>query len=260
MSVQPPSESSNQPRRPLGTGRDLRRRLLFHHAPIALASALALVLFMGVSPFTRHRGIFSGAFSMSLFTIATGYVALGILGLTLLIGPVNLMLGRRNPVSSYLRRDLGMWTAIFSVIHVIVGFQVRGAGGTFGFLDYFVADGRPLTNDFGLGNWTGLAALVIVVGLLAISTNRSVRELKAERWKNLQRLNYTLFALVVLHAVFYGALVRMTSPFTFLLIFTVITVSVGQAVGIWLYRRRKHSRRAAQPRSVTPPGVGELHP
>jgi sulfoxide reductase heme-binding subunit YedZ len=253
MSGGAPTRSSNQPRRPLGSGRDWRRRLLLHHAPIALASALALALFMGVSPFTGHnRGIFSGAFSMSLFTIATGYVALGLLGLTLLIGPVNLMLRRRNPVSSYLRRDLGTWTASFSVIHVIVGFQVRGGGGTFGFLDYFVADGRPLTNDFGLGNWTGLAALVIVVGLLAISTNRSVRELKAERWKNLQRLNYTLFALVVLHAVFYGALRRPGSPFTLLLNFTVIAVFVGQAAGIWLYRRRKHSR--------TPRGVGELHP
>jgi sulfoxide reductase heme-binding subunit YedZ len=228
--------------RPLGTGRDWRRRLLLHHVPIALASALALVLFMGVAPFSRHRGIFTGAFSMSLFTISTGYVATVLLALTLLIGPANLVLRRRNPVSSYLRRDLGTWTAIFSVLHVVVGFQVRGSGGTFGFLNYFVVDGRPLTDTFGLGNWTGLAALVIVVGLLAISTNRSVRELKAERWKNLQRLNYTLFALVVLHAVFYGALRRPTSPFTLVLIITVVAAFVGQTVGIWLYRRRRYAR------------------
>lgn len=83
---------------------------------------------------------------------------------------------------------------------------------------------------------------MIVVGLLALSTNRSVQELKAERWKNLQRLNYTLFALVVAHAVFYGALSRPTSPFTLLLISTVIAVLLGQAVGIWLYRRRKYAR------------------
>jgi sulfoxide reductase heme-binding subunit YedZ len=261
MSTPPPAQPSYQPRRPLGTGRDWRRRLLCHHAPIALASALALVLFIGASPFTGHNGgILSGAFSMSLFTVATGYVALALLALTLLIGPVNLLLRRRNPVSSYVRRDLGTWTAIFSVIHVIVGFQVRGGGRTLGFVDYFFADGRPLTNDFGLGNWTGLAALVIVVGLLAISTNRSVQELKAKRWKNLQRLNYTLFTLVVLHVVFYGALRRLGSPFTLLLIFTVTTVFVGQAVGIWLHRRRQRSRAAARQRSATPRGVGELHP
>ncbi len=242
---QPAVGSSNRLGAALGTGRDWRRRLLLHHLPIALASAVALVVFMGLSPFT-HRSIFSGAFSMSLLAVASGYVAVGLLGLTLLIGPANLLLRRRNPVSSYLRRDLGTWTAIFSVVHVVVGFRVRGGSGTFRFLDFFVADGRPLTTSFGLGNWTGLGALVIVVGLLAISTNRSVRELKAERWKGLQRLNYTLFALVVLHAVFYGALLRMTSPFTFVLVFTVAGVLVGQGVGIWMWRRRRARSTASE--------------
>jgi sulfoxide reductase heme-binding subunit YedZ len=211
--------------------------MLFHHVPIALASIAALAVCMGLSPFV-HRSILSGGFSPSLLAVATGYVAFGLLGFTLLIGPANLLLGRRNPVSTYLRRDLGAWTAIFSVIHVIAGFQARGRDGTFDFLDFFVVDGRPLTDSFGLGNWTGLAALVIVVGLLALSTNRAVRELKAERWKNLQRLNYTLFGLVVLHAVFYGALLRLSSPFTFVFIVTVIVVALGQGVGIWLWRRR----------------------
>src|SRR6266511_849549 len=84
--------------------------------------------------------------------------------LTLLMGPANLLLRRRNPVSSYLRRDVGAWTAIASVLHVILGFQAHSGSGIFSFLDFFVRDGRPLTNRFGLGNWTGLAALVIVVG------------------------------------------------------------------------------------------------
>ena len=240
--------ASASPRRrdTLGAGGDWRHRLLLHHVPIAIASAATVVVLMALSPFT-HRSIFTGAFSLSLFTIATGYVATLLLALTLLIGPANLLLGKRNPVSSYLRRDLGTWTAIFSVVHVIVGFQVRGDGGAFGFVDFFIADGRPLLDSFGLGNWTGLAALVIVAGLLALSTNRSLRELKAERWKNLQRLNYTLFALVVLHAVFYGALSRPASPFTVLLISLAVFVLGGQAVGIWLYRRRRSTRPLGQP-------------
>jgi len=53
-----------------------------------------------------------------------------------------------------------------------------------------------------------------------------------------------LFALVVLHAFFYGALLRVTSPFTFLFGLSVIAVFVGQAVGVWLWRRR-HARTAA---------------
>jgi sulfoxide reductase heme-binding subunit YedZ len=240
-----------------------------------------LVLFTGLPPFTdsdSHGDIFSGTFprqrgeggggvpmgggqdfepgSRTLvpqFTVATGYLALGLLGLTLLIGPANLLLRRRNPVSSYLRRDVGTWTAVASVAHVILGFQVHGGSGIFSFLDFFVADGRPLTNSFGLGNWTGLAALVIVAGLLALSTDGSLRELKARRWKNLQRLNYALFALVVVHAFFYGALLRTTSPFTLLLFFIVAAVFVGQAGGIWLWRRR-NARTAASQRERKPAG------
>jgi sulfoxide reductase heme-binding subunit YedZ len=237
MGGQPATPSSDQLGGRLGTSRGWRRRLLLHHVPLALASAVGVVMFNGLSP--AHGGI-----SVSQLVVATGYVALGLLGLTLLIGPANLLLRKRNPVSSYLRRDVGAWTAIASVVHVILGFQVRRDSGSFSFLAFFVADGRPLTTSFGLGNWTGLAALVIVVGLLAISTDSSLRELKARRWKSLQRLNYALFVLVVLHAVFYGALLRMTAPLTLLLILTVIAVVLGQAAGIWLWRRR-HARTAA---------------
>jgi methionine sulfoxide reductase heme-binding subunit len=233
MSVQRDTRSSVQLGAALGTSRWWRRRLVRHHVPLAFASLAGLVVLIGFAP--RRRGL-----SISQLTSPTGDVALVLLAVTLLIGPANLLFRRRNPINSYLRRDVGTWTAIFSVIHVIVGFQGH-RGGVFGFVDYFVADGRPLTDSFGRGNWTGLAATVIVVGLLVISTDRSLWDLRAARWKDLQRLNYALFALVVVHAVFYGALRRMTSPFTVLLVFTVIAVVLGQAVGIWLWRRR-HSR------------------
>ena len=183
------------------------------------------------------------------FTTATGYIALALLGLTLLIGPANLLLHRRLPISTYLARDVGMWAAIVSVIHVIVGFFVHGPPAPIveRILFYFFApDGTPLINAFGWGNWTGLAATVIVVGLLAISSDAALRKLKAQRWKNLQRLNYALFALVIVHAIFYGALLRITSISTILLGLIVSLVFIGQMVGIWLWRRR-HVRAEAAP-------------
>jgi len=123
-------------------------------------------------------------------------------------------------------------------VHVPYPFP-RTARSTSGFLAYFVAaDASPLLNSFGLGNWTGLLAIVIVAGLLTISSDLALRTLKAPTWKWLQRLNYATFALVVLHAFFYGALLRVTSPFTGLLLLSVIAVSVGQALGIWLWWRR----------------------
>jgi sulfoxide reductase heme-binding subunit YedZ len=257
MSAQPATESANRLGATLGAGRGGRRRLLLHHAPLAFGSCVVLVLFMGLSPFTSsgHGAGVSLGFELasvapgsrgfvSRLARATGYVALGLLALTLLVGPANLVLRRRNPMSSYLRRDIGIWTAIVSVVHVIVGFQTgHGGSGISRVVDFFVANGRPLTSRFGLGNWTGLGALVIVVGLLALSTNSAVRELKGTRWNSLQRLNYTLFVLVAAHAVLYGAL-GMNSPFSLLFVVTVTAVVVGQAVGIWLWRRR-HSRNAS---------------
>jgi sulfoxide reductase heme-binding subunit YedZ len=170
-------------------------------------------------------------------TVGTGYIALGLLALTLLIGPANVLRHRRNPVSDYLRRDVGMWTAIVSVAHVFVGLQVHGRIGEL--LGYFFGpQGAPWLNSFGLGNWTGLAATLIVLGLLALSSDFALRTLKAGPWKWLQRLNYALFALVIAHAFFYGALLRTTSPYTLLLGLCVGFVLVGQATGIWIWRRR----------------------
>jgi sulfoxide reductase heme-binding subunit YedZ len=181
---------------------------------------------------------------MARLTVATGYVATGLLALTLLIGPASLLRRRRTPVSSYLRRDIGMWTAVFSVVHVLFGSLLHSGGQLSGLVAYFLApDGGPLLNSFGLGNWTGLAALVIVVGLLAISSDLALRTLKARPWKWLQRLNYGLFVLVIAHALFYGALLRVTSPFTLVLGVSVLAVFVGQMVGVWLWRRR-YPRRA----------------
>ena len=178
---------------------------------------------------------------LARLTTATGYVGLGLIGLTLLIGPANLLLRRRTPISSYLARDIGMWAAIVSVIHVIVGLFVHGPPAPLikRILFYFIApDGTLLNNNFGWGNWTGLAATVIVVGLLAISNDVSLRKLKAKRWKNLQRFNYALFAIVILHAMFYGALIRITSISTILLGIIISLVFIGQMIGIWLWQRR----------------------
>lgn len=220
----------------------MSRRLLVHHGPLVVASSAALFLFTQLRP--SHGGL-----SVRSLILPSGYVGLVLLAVSLLLGPANLVLRRRNPVNSYLRRDVGTWTAVWSIFHVIVGFQGRGRSGAFGFIDYFVADGRPLVDSFGLGNWTGLAATVILVLLLVLSTDRCLRELKASVWKDVQRLNYTLFVLVVAHALLYGALRRMTSPYTLLLFATVAAVGVGQAVGIWLWRRRAARPEAGSGRS-----------
>ena len=226
--------------RTLGTGRELRRRLLLHHVPLAAISALGLALYVIFSP--SHDGI-----SLSRFVVGTAYLGLVLLGVTLLVGPVNLLLRRRNPVSSYLRRDVGVWTALVSIVHVILGFGVllsHTGSSLVHLLGLFVKNGKPVMDRIGLGNWTGLAATLIVVGLLVLSTDRSLSELKARRWKTLQRLNYVLFVFVVVHAVFYGSLAHGNTPSAVVLVSTVVAVLLGQAAGILLWRRRHLSAPA----------------
>lgn len=216
----------------LGAGRQWRARLVQHHLPLAIGCLAALVLLTGWSP--GH----GGSTLVRRLGVPTGYVAPALIALTLLVGPANLLLRRRNPPNSFLRRDIGTWAAGFSAVHAVIELQSHGAG-RFAFIDYFVRDGRLLTSDFGLGNWTGLAALTVVLALLTVSTNRTMQDLKAPRWKMVQRLNYLLFGLSVLHATFYGPLDRPASPFTRLLIATTVAVFVGQAAGVWMWSRRK---------------------
>ena len=47
-----------------------------------------------------------------LFTILLGYLSLILLFLSLLIGPLNLLRLRRNPVNLFLRRDISILAAI----------------------------------------------------------------------------------------------------------------------------------------------------
>ncbi len=182
---------------------------------------------------------------MRRYTTATAYVAMGLLAITLLMGPINLLFARRNPVSTYLRRDLGLSCVVLSVAHVVFGFLVNHGGNVLG---YFLADkgqGGLLGTSFGIANYTGLVATLIVLGLAVISSNAALRKLTSRGWKRLQRLNYVLFALVLVHAFGYGVLWRKDSPYTLMLGFIVTIVVVGQLVGVWLYRQRGGRRLAS---------------
>src|SRR5262245_44482803 len=54
-----------------------------------------------------------------IFMVGFGYISLLFLSATLLIGPINLMRQRLNPVNIDLRRDIGIWAGITGCLHVI---------------------------------------------------------------------------------------------------------------------------------------------
>ena len=179
------------------TRRSRRSRRLAHNAVIVAGAALGMALLAPLLP--------GGLPASQTWSIVLGYASFGLLALTLAIGPRNVLLGRRNPVSTDLRRDVGIWAGVTGLAHVLFAIQHHLGGNV---VKYFFDSGRPSlgglrTDKFGLGNDLGLAATLILVLLLAISNDRALRKL-GRRWKAWQRLNYGLAGLVVLHmAVFW---------------------------------------------------------
>ncbi len=207
------------------------QRRLLRHAALALASAALLAFVYAYVPTD---------FVLRRWGLATAYVALGWLALTLIIGPWNALRGRANPLSQDLRRDIGIWAALLSVAHTVVGAQVHLGGD---WPRYFLwprgeTHAFPLRADlFGFANYTGLASTLILIGLLALSNDLALRRLGTTRWKSLQRWNYAGFALMAAHGVVYQVMGKRVWPVALAFAAVLVTVLAVQIAG-WRVARR----------------------
>ncbi len=124
--------------------------------------------------------------------MGTGYVSIILLAITLLIGPLNIYAKRLNPVSTDLRRDVGIWCGLTGLPHVVVGIQVHmGNIWLYFFRAVRGEDSYKFRDDlFGFTNYIGLLAGLLLVVLLLLSNNISIRWLKSKRWKSIQQWNY----------------------------------------------------------------------
>jgi len=213
------------------------RRLVRHHLGLGAASA---VLVMAIA-----LGLPSGLAVWRL-SMATAYAGLVLLAATLVLGPVNVLRGRRNPVSTDLRRDIGIWAGIVGLAHVVAGFQVHLGGEIW---RYFLErrDGTgpwlPRIDLFGFANDTGLLATAILVLLLGLSSDWSLRALGRRRWKALQRSNYVLLGLVAVHGLAYQRSEDRAGVYLLVLGMATTAVVAVQAAGFT--RRRAAAGRAA---------------
>ena len=207
-------------------------RRLYHHVGLLLFSALLLVgLYYAVeSPDVKYK-----------WSMSTAYVSLLLLGATLLTGPLNVLRRQRNPVSTDLRRDIGIWSGIVGLAHVAIGWQVHMGN----MLLYFFEEDKAtkalsLRADlFGFANYVGLAGGLILVMLLALSNDLSLRKLKAPRWKYWQRWNYLFYGLVVVHGISYQVIESRKLPYPLLLAVLILPVLVIQFRGFVTYRKNR---------------------
>lgn len=185
--------------------------------------------------------VLAAADPMWRLSMASAYGSLFLLAFTLIIGPWNKLRGRPNPISGYLRRDIGIWASVLAIVHVIVGLQVHLRGKMW---LYFLppADATytfPMRIDpFGLTNYMGLGAILILLLLLFLSNDASLRALGTRRWKSLQRWNYAGAVLVVTHGLVYQILEKRTVGFIVACAAIVLFALAMQFAGFRMGKKR----------------------
>lgn len=176
-------------------------------------------------PDIRHR-----------LSMATAYAALFFLAVSLWLGPWNVLRRRPNPTSFDLRRDVGIWTGILAIVHTAFGLTVHLRGRMW---MYFFKARHPLrlqNTQFGFANFTGLVAALVFLMLLTISNDLSLRALKTNRWKSLQRWTYVAVALTAAHGIAYQLIEKRRVPWVLVFATVMAAVAAGQILGVVLVK------------------------
>ena len=164
---------------------------------IAMGHALAVYLVQPGQP---------GQPALHRSSIATAYMGVIFLAAALIIGPLNTLWGVSNPLSS------GDFVQYF--VH-------REPGGV----------GAVRFDAFGIANHLGLIAVLIIVVLLSISNNVSLRTFGPRRWKSIQR-----------HGLVYQAVEHRRSAFVASFVIIVAAAGIMQCLG-FLQRRDRLARQ-----------------
>ena len=206
-------------------------RILRHHIVLLAFTVSSVVLLYVTRPYKD---------AITRLSFATAYPAIVLLALTLFSGPLNVLRARINPISSDLRRDIGIWAGILGVLHAIVGQCVHLRGRPWLYYVYGPSEKHiGLRHDlFGFSNYTGVVATLVLLALFATSNDWSLRALGTPRWKSLQRCNYAVFLLTALHAFGYQGIEKQKMAWVGSVIVCVATTIALQCAGFW---KRRHA-------------------
>jgi sulfoxide reductase heme-binding subunit YedZ len=204
----------------------LQSRLKKHYLP-----SLCLILIFGL--FLHF--IWPKRDLITIVTDVTGYVAIVAITISLLIGPVNLLRKRSNPVSNHLRRDIGITGGFLAIVHSITGLFVHLRGSNWKYFLNKTDQGYTIRLDnFGLANYLGLLSALLILLVFVTSNDYSLRKMGQVTWKNIQRLTYFLFTLAILHSVYYRVVARNHFLIFYLYIPMFVLVLLFQNMGIWI--------------------------
>jgi sulfoxide reductase heme-binding subunit YedZ len=180
-------------------------------------------------------------------SMATAYAGLLYLAAALVIGPINVLRGAPNPLSINLRRDIGIVAGMLALAHTIVGLFVHLRGDPIQYFFYRTRAGiGGLRYDlWGAANDIGLFATMIILVLLTLSNNLSMRTMGGATWKRIQRWSYVGAILVVVHGLLYQAVEKRTPLLVATVLIVAAAVTMVQLLGFRRRRKQLQQSRAA---------------
>jgi len=209
----------------------MRGRLFKHYVLLLSAVLFAMLLFF------IERGKRD---PITFIAQSTGYISLVMLAMIFTIGPVNLLLKNKNPVSAYFRRDAGIAGGSLALIHSFAGLFVHLRGRMW---LYFLDERHHIRLDhFGLANYTGMIAALIIIVLIITSNDYFFKKLQVTKWKNIQRMSYLMILLVAAHCYFYTIGRDNLSIFFWFYIPLFMLIILMQLTGIYLTISSRYRR------------------
>ena len=207
----------------------LKVRLLKHYlllSVIIIISAICLFSYKGKRD------------TITFIAWSSGYISFVLLALSLITGSVNLLRKRGSSVSTYFRRDLGIMAGTLAILHSVSGLFVHLRGKMWMYFFTKSDAGYSLRFDnFGFANYTGLIAATLILILVLTSSDRMIVKLKPERWKNIQRLSYLMFLLVLIHTYFYWVGGKNIDILIFFYVPVILVVISMQSAGIIIRKK-----------------------
>jgi methionine sulfoxide reductase heme-binding subunit len=212
----------------------MKQRLIKHYLPL-LAMILAAMLVLYIFKGKRD--------AITFIAWSTAYISLVILVVSLVTGPVNLILKHKNPLSTYFRRDIGITGGILALIHSVSGLFVHLRGRMW---LYFVNENYKIRlDDFGFANYTGVLSALVIILLLITSNDYMLKKLDLNKWKNIQRSTYIMMILTALHIYFYTIGRDNLNIFFWFYIPLFLLIIILQLTGIYIFRSGGSSKVSA---------------
>ena len=175
-------------------------------------------------------------------SFATAYICVLLMAVALILGPLRAYWTDNHSINIYLRRDIGIWTALSGLAHLYMA-TVQSMNSVY-ITKYVNISTTGLSDNirnelFLWGSITAFVTGLLLLMLLCLSSDAALRLLGARWWKRLQRSAYIAFVLTIIHAIMFQLLEGRTPMLIILLVIVLLGVMLLQTAG-FMSVRKKH--------------------